>query len=733
MAVHYFGIRHHGPGSARHVRQALERLKPDVLLIEGPPEGEELLAWVNHIDMQPPVALLAYVPDEPQRASFYPFTYFSPEWQAILYGLENEIPIRFIDMPLAHVLAPKKEEATSSEPGIPRRNPMDYLAEIDGFEDGEEWWEQHFELSQHPAEVFEAVETAMTALRSELQKTDSLNEQRREAFMRNAIRTAEKEMHHDIAVVCGAWHVPGLKTKVTQKHDNDLIKKLPKTKIACTWIPWTNDRLSFESGYGAGINSPGWYGHHWQHPNDDGSIWLSHTAQIFRKQKMDISSSHVIESVRLANALAGLRERSRPGLKELNEATQTVMCMGDGVLMDLVWRDLIVGQRMGSIPEGAPQVPIQRDLEQQAKSFRMKLSEAPKLLKLDLREDKQLAKSVLLHRLNLLEVYWGTPGYSIGKGTFKEEWELQWGPDNTLRLLDKAVWGNTVEMATNQYIGHRAKESDRLDEITTLVEKALPAELQQGVDLLMQRMDTLAATTTDTEVLMKAIVPLVRVKRYGNVRKTDAEMVGALIHSTFYRVTAGLPMSCTGIDAEQAQALSTTVRELHTALLLLDEAPLTKDWLVCLMQVSQMDTIAPRIHGTVCKLLYDQQHLDGEQTAKAFSKALSVGSEASETAQWLEGFLQNAATTLILDDAIWDIVNNWVTELGNDDFHNIIPLLRRTFSEFTSSEKTKIAERARQEKKQELSPTPDAHFNQERAEKVLPVLKLLMGLNTPGA
>ena len=26
-----------------------------------------------------------------------------------------------------------------------------------------------------------------------------------------------------------------------------------------TWIPWTYDRLSMWSGYGAGVHSPGWY------------------------------------------------------------------------------------------------------------------------------------------------------------------------------------------------------------------------------------------------------------------------------------------------------------------------------------------------------------------------------------------------------------------------------------------------------------------------------------------
>ena len=39
-----YGIRHHGPGSARSVRTALVEQSPDVVLIEGPPEADGLVA-----------------------------------------------------------------------------------------------------------------------------------------------------------------------------------------------------------------------------------------------------------------------------------------------------------------------------------------------------------------------------------------------------------------------------------------------------------------------------------------------------------------------------------------------------------------------------------------------------------------------------------------------------------------------------------------------------------------
>ena len=60
-----FGIRHHGPGSARSSNARWKSSQPDTVLIEGPPEADALLALAAREDMAPPVALLTYVPDEP--------------------------------------------------------------------------------------------------------------------------------------------------------------------------------------------------------------------------------------------------------------------------------------------------------------------------------------------------------------------------------------------------------------------------------------------------------------------------------------------------------------------------------------------------------------------------------------------------------------------------------------------------------------------------------------------
>ncbi|KAA6438612.1 hypothetical protein FEM33_18275 [Dyadobacter flavalbus] len=744
MSLHLLGIRHHGPGSSRHVLNALHAIRPDIILIEGPPEGENMLPWVMHADMKPPVALLAYVPDNPDQAVFYPFAAFSPEWNAVRYALQHKIPVRFIDMPLAHSLAKAQQPEiqivpaleSSEENQVPdhadiltiRKNPIAYLAEIAGFEDAEEWWEHKFEIADHPSEVFSAIASAMEALRKDLPQNKNDEEAVREAFMRKAIRTAQKEMYTNIAVICGAWHVPALSNMPKQKEDDVLLKNLPKVKVETTWIPWTNDRLSFASWYGAGLESPGWYHHAWHHPEDNGALWLSHAARVFRDHQMDISSAHIIESVRLANALAGLRQLQRPGLKEFNESILAVMCMGDPIFMKLVHQELIVGKELGQIPEGTPQVPVQRDLEQLIKKLRLKISPDEKNIKLDLRDENDLQKSILFHRLIVLNVDWAGLQHSSGKGTFREEWRLLWYPELTIKLLEKAPWGNTIEEAANKYLEHEARSCTRLDEITVLVQKALPSDLQNAAASAMKRMDELAASTADTTVLMNAFVPLVRISRYGNVRKTDLDAVNLILKAIFYRISAGLPLSCTGIDEEQAAVITEKIKDVNQSVLLLDDEELKTAWIETIRKMTALTHAAPKVQGYCCKTLYDAHVLDNEAMSAEFSKALSINNNPDFSAAWLEGFLNDAATVLILDDNIWNIVNKWLLGLEEAVFLQIIPLLRRTFSIYSNVEKRKIAQRVNQVKAETGHIPTQTEIDEERAKQVLPLLEKLMGV-----
>lgn len=193
--IHLLGIRHHGPGSCRNILQELERIRPDLILLEGPAEAEALMPFVSYGQMKPPVALLGYQPDVPQNAVFYPFADFSPEWQALRYALRENVTLRFFDLPLAHSLAFEAERKDGNEPveaddeAIKQPgDPFDLLAEAAGYTDGESWWNMNIEQRRDGSGIFEAVKEAVTALREALPEHTSRRNLVREAWMRRMIR-----------------------------------------------------------------------------------------------------------------------------------------------------------------------------------------------------------------------------------------------------------------------------------------------------------------------------------------------------------------------------------------------------------------------------------------------------------------------------------------------------------------------------------------------------------------
>ena len=109
------GIRHHGPGSARVLVRALEKLEPTIVLVEGPPDAADVLAFAAHADMTPPVALLVYEADAPSSAVYYPFATFSPEWQALRWALDKDVPARFIDLPQSLRGRPGRSRSAGAE------------------------------------------------------------------------------------------------------------------------------------------------------------------------------------------------------------------------------------------------------------------------------------------------------------------------------------------------------------------------------------------------------------------------------------------------------------------------------------------------------------------------------------------------------------------------------------------------------------------------------------------
>jgi hypothetical protein len=726
--VEVLGIRHHGPGSARAVERALDEIRPDALLIEGPPELDEVVGLAANPGMRPPVAGLIYALDEPRRASFYPMAAFSPEWVALQWAFRAGVEVAFADLPASQRIA---FDGGEPDPGQ-RLDPIAELATAAGYDDPERWWEDAVEQRHQGQAIrkrFAAIAEAIAQIRDAAAGPDEVTVLR-EAAMRRRLRAAARQ-HATVVLVCGAFHAPAVAADAwpTVAHDNALLKGLAKTKVAATWAPWTSARLAYASGYGAGVRAPGWYHHLFTTPHDVIARWLVRVAGALRGDGFDVSSAAVVEATRMAVALAALRGRPLAGLSELNDATVSVLCHGSDLPLRLVGRDLIIGHELGSVPGDTPTVPLARDLAQLQRRLRMKPSAGETTIVLDLRHDGQLQRSFLLHRLAILGVHWGVPA-DTGRtgGTFKEAWVVQWRPELSVDLIEASLQGTTVASAAAAKVAGDAEQAESLGDLALLVDQTLTADLGEALDDVLAALDARAAHQHDGRVLAETIEPLARTRRYGDVRGTDTSAIDRLVRVLGTRAAVGLPAACASLDDEAAVRCRAAIESAHAGVSLLDDEVLRDEWERALTAVSTQRGVHGSVAGRVNRLLLDAGRLDVDEAARRLSLVLSVAADPARAAAWLDGFLAGDALLLVHDPALLGVIDQWIATVPDDTFDDLLPLLRRTFSRYERAERRTIAEQLARAPGERSPSAATDDIDYERAAPALATAARMLGL-----
>lgn len=704
-SVQVFGIRHHGPGSARRLVQALDTWQPDCILLEFPADGQRALDQAAPMALEPPVALVMYGQDDIQGAYYYPFARFSPEWQALQWAARHSVPVQAMDLPVGTMLELRRlpQQLATTAPTHFQQDPLGEVAQLAGYSDKEQWWELTFEQETDDFALFAAIQTLMAALRTDHESSREIL--LREAYMRKVLRKAVGESWQRIAVVCGAWHSPALSDLARYKPaaDAQVLKGLPKGKVEAAWIPWSYPRLAREGGYGAGVHSPAWYELRYEYGHDASAHWMVKAAQLLRAEGIDTSPAHAQEGVRLAQALAAMEGQRIPGLRDLAAAALSTLCAGATARLALIEQRLMLGDKVGTVPESASVVPLQKDLTQLLKASRinkywglvgeqwLKATATQPQGGIDLREPTDLLKSRLLYQLQILDIPWGAvqEGPNNDLGGFKERWRLLWMPEFSLSVLEAAMWGNTVAEAAENRLQQPLPDAD-LATLARGVLLGLRAQLPQAVSTLTRHLRDRSALTRDVRELLSGLPPLIRIIQYGDARKTDVTALALLVEEIAPRLAAGLTGAATGLDEEAATVLLRDLLAVHRGLCQLGLPLLDDHWWPALQRLADTPTTVPLLQGIAVRLLLDQHLLDVAAVAQRMDFALSAGNEPLEVAQWLSGFLHGSGLLLLHHRQLWSLVDAWVAGIDMDALENLLPLLRRTFAQFSPHERQQM-------------------------------------------
>jgi hypothetical protein len=743
--IHYFGIRHHGPGSSRRLLAALNALQPSHVLIEGPSDLTALMPLLAHPDMQLPVALMSFVTDDRAASIYYPFAEYSPEYQAICWAVQQHAELKFIDLPMAQQLASMiSSDDTINDDALEHediakseiwQDPLALLAKLAGYEDSESWWNQILEQTA-PDEptLFANIETTMTALRNH-QPDQRERTLQREAYMRLQIAEISKDASGPVAVICGAWHLPGLRQNFSKKADKATLgtmsAKLSAKQFCSTWVPWTSTRLSLASGYGAGVDAPQWYQHLWEHGYNEQSLvhWLTLTAAKLRATGTTVSTAAIIEATRLCQSLAQVRKRPSAGFEEARDAAIACFCFGNTLLWQQIETELLQGDMVGVVPADVPLAPLLDDLQQWQKRTRLKPSALPSELALDLRSDAGLTKSILLRRLQLLNVHWGKPSHAgNSRGTFRERWVLEWQPEFAVQLVEHQVHGSSIELASARLTMLKLNDEKRLATLAELILTALEAQLPTTAAYGISRLAERAAHGSECIELLDALPPLVDINRYGTSRDMTLSHLVDLVEQLAVQAALALPFAVRNLNDEESQRFQQAILTGHRQLELA-QCPITvmTTWWQALESICHDDGCDSGARGVTARLLYQADRQSAEQVHTLLQKLLSPSLPLARTKGFFEGFFANASEQLLYDANLRHLTNSWLMALDEQSFIESLPLLRRVFGSLDAMERRRLLDNMLQGDKIDSSSEQVTHCLEHMPLSFARVLELMKG------
>ena len=122
-------------------------------------------------------------------------------------------------------------------------------------------------------------------------------------------------------------------------------------------------------------------------------------------------------------------------------------------------------------------------------------------------------------------------------------------------------------------------------------------------------------------------------------------------------------------------------------------------WLAVLGALAGRRDVHGLVAGRVTRMLADAGELDVAVAARRLGAALSAGVPAAAKAHGRGGLAggscPGAALLLVHDRELLGVVDGWVASLRPAEFEEVLPLLRRTFGEFSDPERASIGRAVR--------------------------------------
>lgn len=743
--VLYYPVRHHSPVCAWHLERAMERYRPELVLVEGPENANDLISILASPETRAPVALYyAYRDDagilraaehsedglpSDSYACYYPFLDQSPELAALRLAERMGIPARFMDLSYGEILAAtqagvglRKEEAAASYANDSYLAPellWKRVCEKTGTRDFEEFWERYYESRGFSLSTEEFVRqmNAWCLLARENTPREEMEADgclARESHMAQRIQEA-RQSYGRILVVAGGFHLWGLLHPEKEPGDRPQIPRDSQTVYPVRYSEPAADALS---GYASGMPAPAFYRKLWKRLHEEGtdptdawsSVVLDTIVRCGRRlrAKGEIISAYDEQcALQQARGLAVLRSKEAPGLYELQDCVLSAFVKGEANLAGCeplrLLREINTGNRVGSLCRSDLVPPLVQDFARQCKKYRLRQDSADRQeVTLEIfSKTRHRAESRFLHQSMFLE-----SGYAkrdkgpdllggTGRNLIREHWVCQWSAGVETALVEHAIWGSTMAEASTQLLRRRLAETVRAVDGARLLAQGFLMGLGDTADAMANRLEELLLTDGDFSSLCGACGAINALdawqEQYGEKGRYDYP---ALLRRCFAQILQMLP-SMSAVDDRGVEAIQENCQLLYEVTARPPFADLRGAFLETLEELIAQDPIHPALHGAALGLLYG-----GAPEKKDLAVQVAAGylrgthDQKLRAAAFLQGLFRTARDLLLVDDVQLAAIDALLCELEDEEFVALLPQLRLAFSYFTPTETDRLGRQA---------------------------------------
>ncbi|MDE6834279.1 MAG: hypothetical protein K2J39_08585 [Ruminococcus sp.] len=727
--VLFFPVRHHSPVCSYQLIRTIREYQPEIILIEGPENADNLIPILTDEKTELPVAIYYYYKDSKKLISeevtdykcYYPFLYSSPEYNAMKQAEIMNIPAKFIDMPYCDILI-----NTAGQKGL-RKNIdrhsyaddsrlihskfYERLCENTNVRDFEEFWEKYFEIAGlylTPEDFARQMHTYCIITRSETPPEDMQADGTiaRENHMAKRI-TEAMEKYNKILVVTGGFHSKGIYDLISAgKIKSPKLRKIPANQHGCYPMAYSYESADALHGYASGMSCPYFYDSVIKkllEKNSPDNIYnditfdlLVQTAKETNKKDVPVSIADVTSAKSLMDGLSALRNSRQSGMYELSDAVTSTFIKGEktissGLPLEIL-RKLATGKKVGYIGDKTHVPPLITDFEEQAKKYRLKITDVTKNdIEISVfKTQREMEKSRFFHRMDFLDTGFAVmrKGRDIrnntGKSRVREEWRYSRTPETDSSLIDHTTDGFTIEEACTTVAIRRLRESMRCETVAGI---AVDCFLM-GIPLNhseTELIDEILTNDGDFFSIGKGLRNFETLNSLQQLYNFSDNTSLEYIRQCFGKLIILLP-SVISISSDVADEVISILKTMYgiTGNVLPEELPVFVETLEIM---AQADNKEPSIYGAVSGLLYaidSSRRIDAE---KAMSGYLTgTVSIKKQGADFLKGLFSTARDIILSDDSFLKMTDTLITDMEYSDFMEILPSMRLAFSYFTPSE-----------------------------------------------